>query len=97
MIDVAEIQKIIKPLLERNDVVFAGVFGSFARGEANEASDIDLLVRFRSPKSLLEIVRLEHELSALTGRKVEVVTEKFLHPYIAGSVRRDLQPLYGKG
>jgi predicted nucleotidyltransferase len=83
-------------VLEKYDVESAGVFGSFARDENDAESDIDLLVQFRSPKTLLEIIALEQELSELTGRKVEVVTKRSLHPYLAPSVYKDLKPLYGK-
>ena len=45
----AEKEKIVE-VCKRNDIEFCAVFGSFARGEATEASDIDLLVRFSKPK-----------------------------------------------
>ncbi len=91
-----EIKNIIARELERNGTIFAGIFGSFARGEENAESDIDILVRFKEPKSLFEIVRMEQKLGESVGRKVEIVTEKALHPYIAPSVRQDLQPIYGE-
>ena len=51
-----------------------GVFGSTARGESNQESDIDLLVKFAEKKSLLGLVRLERELSEALGRKVDLLT-----------------------
>lgn len=83
-------------VLERNDVSFAGVFGSFAKNEANEASDIDILVRFREPKSLLKIVGLEMELSEILKRDVDLVTERALCPHIKDTVLATLKPFYGK-
>ena len=62
------------------------VFGSVARGEENEESDIDILVRFVRPLSLLKLVRFERELSELLGRRVDLVTEQALSPYIRSSV-----------
>ena len=47
----AEKEKIVE-ICERNDIEFCAVFGSFARGEATEESDIDLLVRFSKPIGL---------------------------------------------
>lgn len=83
------------PVLERNDVEFAGIFGSYARGEAKKNSDIDFLIRFRQPKSLLELVRVELELSDALQTKVDLVTEKALCRHIRNRVMADLQPIYG--
>jgi len=46
-----------------------------ARGEETEESDVDLLVRFARPKSLLDLVRIEREFSEALGRKVDLLTE----------------------
>lgn len=51
------------------------VFGSVARGEATESSDVDLLVRFERGRSLLDQVNLMTELAELLGRHVDVVAE----------------------
>ena len=72
-----------------------GVFGSMARGEATEQSDIDLLVRFSKRKSLLELVRLEREVAAALGRKVDLLTESAISPYLWDKVRRELRVIYG--
>ena len=55
------------------------VFGSVARGEADESSDIDLLVDMEPGRSLLDLAALFSDLSDLLGRKVDVVTEKGLY------------------
>lgn len=77
-----------------NDVVMVGVFGSIARGEATPESDIDLLVRFAKPKSLLKLVALERELAIALGKPVDLVTENSLHPYLRHHVLHDLQVVY---
>lgn len=77
-----------------NDVVMVGVFGSTVRGEATPESDIDLLVRFSKPKSLLKLVALERELATVLGKPVDLVTEGSLHPYIRHNVLCDLQVVY---
>jgi len=51
------------------------VFGSVARGEASEASDVDLLVTFEPDRSLLDQVHLIGDLERLLGRRVDVVAE----------------------
>ncbi len=70
------------------------VFGSVARGEEREDSDIDILVQFVHPVSLLTLVRLERELSALFGRKVDLVTEQAVSPYIREAVLSSARELY---
>ncbi|RMD59610.1 nucleotidyltransferase [Candidatus Parcubacteria bacterium] len=70
------------------------VFGSLARGEEREDSDIDILVQFVRPVGLLTMVRLERELSKLLGRKVDLVTEHAISPYIRESVLSSAQEMY---
>ena len=55
------------------------LFGSVARGEDDEASDVDLLIRLEPGRSLLDLVRLESRLEELLGRSVDVVTEASLN------------------
>jgi hypothetical protein len=58
------------------------VFGSVARGEADDQSDIDLLVDMEPGRSLLDLGGLLMDLQALLGQKVDVVTERGLKPRI---------------
>jgi len=71
-----------------------GVFGSVARGEDRPDSDVDLLVRFAKGKSLLGLVRLERELTAALGRKVDLLTESALSPFLRDRILRELRVLY---
>ena len=85
------------PLIDicrENDVAMLGVFGSMARGEANDQSDIDLLVEFSQRKSLLALVSLERKMSAALGRKVDLLTEAAISPYLRDRIKRDLQVIY---
>lgn len=88
-----DIQNLID-ICQAHDVIMIGVFGSTARGEATSSSDIDVLVRFAKPKSLLTLVTLERQLAAALGRPVDLVTEQSLHPYLRPAVLRDLQVVY---
>jgi len=69
------------------------VFGSAARGEAGESSDIDLLVELDPDRSLLDHVALVQDLEDLLGRRVEVVTGSALHWYIRDRVLAEAVPL----
>lgn len=78
----------------KNDVSMIGIFGSVARGEATGRSDIDFVVRFSKRKSLLALVRLERQLSAAIGKKVDLLTEAAISPYIRERILDDLQVIY---
>ena len=81
-------------IYRRNDVSMLGVFGSVARGEATNLSDIDMLVKFAKPKSLLALVHLERELSAALGRKVDLLTEAAISPYLRERILREVRVVY---
>ncbi|MDL1909104.1 nucleotidyltransferase family protein [Chloroflexi bacterium CFX6] len=83
-------------ICRRNDVSMVGVFGSTARGEAKMKSDIDLIVRFSKRKSLLAVVRLERELSQALDRKVDLLTEAAISPYLRERILKEMQVVYGK-
>lgn len=87
--------KELREICRRNDVAMIGVFGSMARGEATEQSDVDLLVRFTKPRSLLDMVRVEREISASLGRNVDLVTENAISPYLREKVKEGLRVVYG--
>lgn len=87
---------LIEPMLKASKVKFAGIFGSVARGEAKSTSDIDILVRFSEPVSLLNLIRLERMISEKIGKEVDLVTEDSLSPFIKEEVLHDLKPIYEK-
>jgi len=69
------------------------VFGSVARGEANESSDVDLLVDWEPGRSLMDHVGLVQDLEELLGAKVHVGTERSLHWYVRDRILREATPL----
>lgn len=69
------------------------VFGSVARGEADDDSDIDLLVDMGPGRSLLDLGGLLMDLEQLFGRRVDVVTERGLRTRIRGRVLEETVPL----
>ena len=72
--------------LDQFSVKSLAVFGSVARGEATESSDIDLLVEFSQPVGLFEFIRLKYYLENLIGSKVDLVTPDALHPALRDSI-----------
>lgn len=81
-------------ICRENDVAMMGVFGSQARGEADDQSDIDLLVRFSKRKSLLALIALERQLSDALERKVDLLTEAALSPHLRARILGDLRVIY---
>ena len=81
-------------LCRQNDVAKLELFGSSARGEAREDSDIDLLVEFPKRKSLLALVSLERKMSAVLGRKVDLLTEAAISPYLRQKINQDRRVIY---
>lgn len=65
------------------------VFGSVARGEESDDSDIDLLVDFLPGSTLLDHVGLINALSTALGRKVDVVSERALNNHLRQQVLRE--------
>ncbi len=78
---------------ERHGARNLRVFGSVARGEANAASDIDLLVDWEPGRSLLDHVGLVQDLQELLGMRVQLGTERSLHWYVRDRILREATPL----
>lgn len=89
-------QKEIERLCQKNDIGFLGLFGSVARGDDTADSDVDLLVRFNKAVTLFDLTDIESSFAQTFGKKVDLVTEASVHPYIREYVLRDLKPLYGQ-
>ena len=79
--DIRRLQKKIIPILKKNKVVRAGIFGSYARGESKKKSDIDILVQ--APKGMgFGFARIELELEKELKKKVDLVTYNSIHPLL---------------
>lgn len=84
----------ILALCRRYHVKTLRIFGSVARGEARSDSDVDLLVTFSKPISLLQLVRLEREISSFIGRKVDLLTAQSVSPYLRSRILKESRPVY---
>ena len=83
------LKKEIVPLLRKRGVIKAGIFGSYARGEQTRKSDMDILIKFRGRKSLLDIVKLKHEIENKVKKKVDLLTYRSIHPLLKKDILKD--------
>ena len=83
----------ILALGERHGIRDVRVFGSMARGDAGDASDVDLLVSLPPEKTGPALGALLMDVQELLNRRVEVLTESGLHPAIRGQVLEEAQRL----
>ncbi|AEF95421.1 DNA polymerase beta domain protein region [Desulfotomaculum nigrificans CO-1-SRB] len=93
MLNIETIKAKVVPILKNYGVNRAYLFGSFARGEQTEDSDIDLLVEYAPgvSKSIFKVVELKYELEEALQRKVDIVTEQAISPYIRPYTIKDRQ------
>lgn len=75
----------------------AWLFGSYARGEEREDSDVDILVDFDDTVSLLGHVRIMNELKDLLNKDVDLVTNGTLLPFAEKTANRDKKIIYERG
>jgi uncharacterized protein len=81
-------EKIVK-ILKKNDVVKAGIFGSYARGDQKKDSDIDILIQFKGEKDLFDLINIELELKGKLKKKFDVLTYKSINPLIRKNILND--------
>jgi len=84
------LREYLPELFKQYPVSKIGVFGSFARGDANSESDIDLLIDFSKPVSLFSFVDIKLDLENLLQRKVDLVTENALKPRIKDKILNEV-------
>jgi len=78
--------------LRRNyNVERIGIFGSFVRGQAQEKSDVDLLVQFSRPVGFVKFMKLENHLQEILDRKVDLVSRKALKPHIGKQILEEVR------
>jgi len=87
-------KELIARIAKEHGVTSMSLFGSTARGEDHQSSDIDLLVDFEPGRSLIDLVRLERELSEAFNLDFDVLTPNSLHPRIRERVNREKVSIY---
>lgn len=93
--NIEKIKNMILPILKKHDVQKSAIFGSFAREEEKEKSDIDILIKFQKDdsKSLLDLVALKLDLEEVLGRKVDVVEYSAIKPLLREDILKDQIPV----
>lgn len=87
---IIQILKEHKDILEKYKVKRIGLFGSYARGQQSRRSDIDFLVEFEEP-TFDNFMDLVFSLEGLLGKKVELITNGSLSPYIQPYVEKEVK------
>ncbi len=77
-------------LEEQYKVTEIGIFGSVVRSEHTNKSDVDILVAFSSAPGFFGFIRLEHYLSEILGKKIDLVTKKALKPAIRKTILEEV-------
>lgn len=87
LIEIRDILTKNKKIIQENyKVKKIGIFGSYVRGEQKEDSDLDIIVDFSEPVSLLKLVNFENFLRNITGLKVDVVPESDIRPELRDNI-----------
>ena len=85
----------IVSILRKHGAITIKIFGSYARGEAREDSDIDIVVDFKDTKSLLELIGIEQELEDSLGIKVDLLTPSSISPYLRDAIEKEAKVIFG--
>jgi predicted nucleotidyltransferase len=81
---------VIREITGKLNPVMVGIFGSYARNEQTEESDLDVLIDFDSRIDLLDLIGLEQELSEILGVKVDLITVKSVDERLRPYIQKDL-------
>ncbi len=90
------IEKKIVPILKRQGVIKAAIFGSAARGKMRKKSDIDLLLKISKDKTFFDLLNLKLELEDELKRKVDIVEYEAINPLIKKEVLKEQIKIYEK-
>lgn len=84
----------IKEFSKTHKISFLAIFGSYARGDYREDSDIDFLVRFKAKKTLIDIIEDEIELMDILQKKVQFVEEDTVPLELRDKIEKEKIILY---
>ncbi len=93
MLSKRQINAIIKVLKPYNPKRI-GLFGSVARNEETETSDIDILYNFNSPVTLFNLAEMQAKLQQILKKEIDLVSENAIHPKLKDYIFNDLKVIY---
>ena len=92
-----ELMHKMSQVLKKNDIIYAGIFGSYAKNKQVNDSDIDFLIEFNptKKKTLFDMVDIQYELQDILDKKVDLVTKNSLNKYIKNEILNSVKVIYG--
>ena len=91
------VKESLVPYIDEYGIVKAAVFGSYARNEQREDSDIDLLLEFNKSYDLIQLIHLKNMLEEKLGKKVDVIEYCALNPCFKEQALKEAVTIYGQG
>ena len=88
-------QQELKRICQESGISYLAIFGSEARGEARDDSDVDLLIEFKDTPGLIRFIGIKQQFEKILDRKVDLVTKKGLSKHVAPYVVKDVKQIYG--
>ena len=92
-----EIKSIAAPIAKQHGVAALYLFGSYARGEATSASDLDFRIEKGELRSLLQLAGFQLDLESSFSKKLDVLTTQMLTPQFLSSIRPEEVLIYAQG
>ncbi|MBI4235373.1 nucleotidyltransferase family protein [Candidatus Peregrinibacteria bacterium] len=91
---IAVIKKKIVPILKKGGVKKAAIFGSYARGEENKSSDVDILLELKKGSGLFDLIGLKLDLEKRLGKKVDVLTYGGIYYALKDIILKEQKVIY---
>jgi len=88
-LELEEIKRKLIPILRKNKVTKAGIFGSYARGKQSRKSDVDILIEINDSVGLIEFIKLKMAIQELLRKKVDLVEYSTIRPEIRENIIRN--------
>jgi predicted nucleotidyltransferase len=79
----------ILAIAARHGAANVRLFGSVARGDDSETSDVDLLVSMEKNRSLYDLIGLQQDIQKILNRKVDVLTDKSINSYLQTKILQE--------
>ena len=95
MLTLNAIKSTVEKISKKYDVKTVYLFGSYARGEATEKSDIDLRIEKGNLRGLVQLIKFENELKDALGTNVDVLTTSSLSNRFLSNIKNDEILIYG--